>query len=169
MAERSSIWVAILFSIYSCSSKNNKDLTYQQLPSDVKAKFQYVYNHYEPPKVNSGGDTIDWYLPPFSECYNLNKNCNCEIESRGGILRNPFFVIKSCNKKVKISWEVLERVFIIKNDSIYYPYHTEKVKYEDVNNGEEFDQVVGGTLTVGKPRSFNIKIDTMGFYVQKME
>ncbi|MGC4128716.1 MAG: hypothetical protein QM564_03985 [Bergeyella sp.] len=143
-------YVAIFF-IYSCSSNNKKELTYQQLPFDIKTKFQYVYDYYESPKLDMKGDTIDWYMPPFSECYNLNKTCNCEIESGGGVIRNPFFMIKSCNKKVKISWEILQRVFIIKNDSIYFPNSKDAI------------------ITAGKPRSFNIKIDTIKFYVQKME
>jgi len=161
--------VVLLLFLYGCSSNDKKSITYQQLPSDVKAKFQYTYNYWEPPEVNAKGDTVSLYTPKFSECYDLDKNCNCVIESKGGIFRNPFFVLKSCDyKNIKISWEVLERVFIIKNDSVYYPYQIRKVKYNDVNNGEEFDQVIGGLVTSGKSRSYNVKIDTLKFIVEKM-
>lgn len=166
---KSLMYIITVFFAFSCNSESIvENVSFKKLPSDVREKFNYVYNYYEPPKVNAKGDTIT-YMAPFSECYSLNKNCSCKIESKGGIVRNPFFIIKSCSKEIKISWEVLERVFIIKNDSIYYPYHTYKIKYEDVNNGKEFDQVVGGHTTMDKPRSYNVKIDTLNFRVQKMD
>lgn len=142
--------IAILF-ICNCSSTDKDNLTYRKLPSDVRTEFNNIYDYYEHPKINSAGDTIDWYMAPFAECRNLKKNCNCEIESKGGIVRNPFLIINSCNRKAIISWEILQRVFVIKNDSIYFP------------NSKE------ASTTAGKARSFNIKIDTVGFYVQKMQ
>lgn len=140
----------VIFFIYGCSSNENRILTYKQLPPDVRDKFEYVYNYKEAPKVNVKGDTIDWYSPPFAECYNLNKSCHCEIESNGGLIDNPYFSIKSCGKKIDISWKVLQRVFIIKNDSIYFPNSR------------------NAATSTGESRSFDIKIDTLNFTAQKI-
>lgn len=80
------------------------------------------------------------------------------------MIRKPFFLLSSCEVKIKISWKVLERVFIIKNDSIYYPYHTRNAFYKN----SEFDQVGGGFTTSDEPRSANIKIDVLNFAVEKI-
>lgn len=125
------------------------EITNQELPSDVRNKFKEVYNYKEPPKISSKGDTL-WYSPPFVECYNMNKDCPCKIESKGGIIRDAFFVFTSCTKTKKISWGILQRVFIIKNDSIYYPWSTTAV------------------TETGESRSTLIKIDTLKFRVEKM-
>lgn len=124
------------------------EITYQELPSDVRNKFKEVYNYKEPPKIENGIE--DSYMPPFKDCYSMNKDCPCKVKSKGGIIRDAFFVITACDKTKKMSWAILERVFIIKNDSIYYPWST------------------SGVTTAGKPRSFNIKIDTIKFRVEKM-
>ena len=124
------------------------EITYQELPSDVRNKFKEVYNYKEPPKIVNG--LKDSYMAPFVECYNMNKDCPCKIESKGGIIRDAFFVFTSCTKTKKISWGILQRVFIIKNDSIYYPWSTS-----------------AGTRT-GEARAFHVKIDTLKFRVEKM-
>ena len=143
------LYLIIIITLTSCTTKPRKKLSFDELPFDVRNKFHSVYNYKEPPTINGQGDTVTWYSPPFSECYNLNYGCGCEIGSEGGILRNPKFVISSCNKTIKISWEVLQRVFIIKNDNIYFPAAKD------------------GILTTGEARAFNMKIDTVDFYVQK--
>lgn len=125
------------------------EVAYQKLPSDVKVKFQEIYNYKEPPKISSKGDTV-WYSPDFVECYNLNKNCPCEIQFKGGIVRDAFFVITSGGKTKKMSWAILQRVFIIKNDSIYYPWST------------------SAGIEAGEARSSLIKIDTLKFRIEKM-
>lgn len=144
--------IIIIPLIISCSVSDRPDLIlkYHELPLDVKNKFNYVYDYEELPKINSQGDTIDWYSPPFVECYNLSEECNCQVESKGGIIRNPFFYITSCDNKTKISWSILQRVFIIKNDTIYYAFSK------------------SASTTTGKPRSFNVKIDTLEFHLKKM-
>lgn len=124
------------------------EVTYQKLPSDVRSKFKEIYNYKGPPKIVNGEK--DSYMAPFVECYNLNKNCPCEIQSKGGIVRDAFFVITSCGKTKKMSWGILQRVFIIKNDSIYYPWSTSAV------------------TTSGESRSFDIKIDALKFRIEKM-
>jgi hypothetical protein len=129
---------------------NYKEVAYQELPSDVRKKFKEVYDYKEPPKISSKGDTV-WYSPPFVECYNIiDENCLCEIESKGGIVRDPFFVLISCDNTKKMSWAILQRVFIIKNDSIYYPWANS-----------------AGTRS-GESRSFHVKIDTLKFRIEKM-
>ncbi|WP_243348356.1 hypothetical protein [Parabacteroides sp. FAFU027] len=134
----------------SCSVKNDdyKEITYQELPSDVRKKFKEVYGYKEPPKIINGKRVT--YMPPFVECYNVDQNCTCRIKSKGGIIRDPYFVITSCKKTAKMSWAILQRVFIIKNDSIYYPWSND------------------GVTTSGEARSFDVLIDTLKFRVEKM-
>lgn len=143
--------IYLLFFLYSCSQPEKKEITYKDLPLDIKNTFENVYNYKTSPVVNTEGDTVDWYSPPFAECVDLKKNCKCIIESKGGIITNPYFVITSCGKKTEISWEILQRVFIIKNDSIYFP------------------NAKSAVTTTGESRAFNIKLDTINFYVQKMD
>lgn len=143
--------IIFLIFLYGCSQPERKVMAYTDLPSDVRNKFENVYHYKTPPVVNAEGDTVDWYSPPFAECFNLKKNCGCSVESKGGVVSNPYFVINSCGKESKVSWEVLQRVFIIKNDSIYFPNSASAV------------------TTTGESRSFNIKLDTVGFFVQKMD
>jgi len=146
-----SLLVFLLFCLCSCSQQERKKLAYRDLPSDVKDKFDAVYHYKTPPALNTEGDTVDWYSPPFAECFNLEKGCRCSVESKGGIISNPYLVIKSCGKESEISWEILQRVFIIKNDSIYFP------------------NAKSAVTTTGESRAFNVKLDTLRFYVQKMD
>ncbi|MDR2008021.1 MAG: hypothetical protein LBQ34_03500 [Alphaproteobacteria bacterium] len=140
----------VLWIFWPVRNDNYKEITYQELPSDIRKKFKEIYNYKEPPKVSETGD-ISWYSPPFSECYNMNTDCPCNIRSGGGIIRNPYFVLTSCGKKKKMTWGILERVFIIKNDSVYYPWNRS-----------------AGTET-GEARSFLVKIDTLKFRIEKMK
>lgn len=142
--------ICLLFFLYSCSQPEKKGITYKDLPLDVRNKFENVYHYKTPPVVNAEGDTVDWYSPPLAECYNLKKDCKCNVESKGGVITNPYFVITSCGKESEISWEILQRVFIIKNDSIYFP------------------NAKNAATTTGESRAFNIKLDTISFYVQEM-
>ncbi|SMP13292.1 hypothetical protein [Chryseobacterium profundimaris] len=142
--------IYLIVCLYSCSQPERKKITYRNLPSDVRAKFENVYHYKTPPVVNAEGDTVDWYSPPFAECFNLKNNCKCNVESKGGVISNPYFVITSCGKESEISWEILQRVFIIKNDSIYFP------------------NAKNAVTTTGESRAFNIKLDTISFYVQEM-
>ncbi len=139
--------IVILF--VSCNTEQTRKIKYEDLPNDVKNKFQNIYNYVESPKILSN-DTI-WYMPPFSECYNLNTNCDCKVYSQGGVIRDAFFLIESCNRRTKIPWDNLQRVFVIKNDSIYFPISQ------------------NGTTSAGKSRAYNIKIDTLKFTVKKMD
>lgn len=148
---RLSLTISLILFICSCSKPEIKEITYKDLPSDVRNKFENMYHYKTPPVVNAEGDTVEWYSPPFAECANLKKDCNCNVESKGGIISNPCFVINSCGKESEISWEVLQRVFIIKNDSIYFP------------------SAKSAVTTTGESRAFNIRLDTVGFYVQKMD
>lgn len=147
------VFLVILTLILSCGANDKPDLVlkYKELPLDVRNKFKYVYDYEELVKMNHQKDTIGWYSPPFAECYDLNRECECKLESKGGIIRNPFFSIESCDKSSKISWAILQRVFIIKNDTIYYPFSR------------------SASTTTGEPRSFNVKIDTLEFHGKKMK
>ncbi|MEW7280416.1 hypothetical protein ABW636_17630 [Aquimarina sp. 2201CG1-2-11] len=136
-------------SLFGCNEEEPIKLKFEELPIEVRNKFTTVYNYSESPKVNLDGDTI-LYTPPFVECHNLDSKYKCQIESKGGIIRNPFFIVKSDNKNAKIPWSVLERVFIIKNDSVYYPISK------------------GGIRQYGESRAKWIKIDTLKFESKKM-
>ena len=137
----------ISFLLISCDNEKPISLSFEELPSDVRIKFIEVYNT-EYPKITNVGDTLN--SPPFVECYNLNPSLNCKIDSEGGIISNPFFVFESDKRKTKISWAVLQRVFIIKNDTIYYPISK------------------SGLTQYRESRAKFVKIDTLTFESKKM-
>ncbi len=137
--------------LVSCGTKvEYKEIFYKDLPFEVRDKFIERYNYKEDPKTDKNGQ-IDYYSPPFAECYDLNLNCNCKLETVSNPLGTPKFIIESCNKNIEIPWSVFQRVFIIKGDSIFYPWATE------------------GTTSTGEARSYNIKIDTLKFRLEKMK
>jgi len=73
-------------------------LPFEDLPTGVRNKFISTYNYKESPRVNADGDTL-LYSPPFVECYNLKSKYACNVESKGGVIRNLFFEFESGNKK----------------------------------------------------------------------
>jgi len=118
------------FILFSCKNHNYKEISYKELPTDVRNKFDEIYN--------------------YVECYNVNSKFPCTVKSIGGLIMEPYFVINTNNYTAKMSWDILQRVFVIKNDSIYYPFSK------------------NGVTSSGKPRSYNIMIDTLRFRVEKM-
>ena len=61
------------------------------------------------------------------------------------------FTIYSNGKSIKLNLNILERVFIIKGDSIYYPISG------------------NGITTNGEPRSYHVKVDTLTFQASIMK
>jgi len=121
-------------------------LKFEDLPIDVQKKYKEVYNYCTIPIVN-GNDTIE-YMPPFIEAYNLNGD-SVIIDKSMNFLNNSFS-ISSNGKRITVSLSILERVFIIKNDSVYYPVSG------------------NGVTTYGEPRSYNVGVDTLLFQVSAM-
>jgi len=136
------------FILFSCKNHNYKEISYKELPTDVRNKFDEIYNYVEVTKRING--RLVTYMPPFVECYNVNSKFPCTVKSIGGLIMEPYFVINTNNYTAKMSWDILQRVFVIKNDSIYYPFSK------------------NGVTSSGKPRSYNIMIDTLRFRVEKM-
>ncbi|AMO20697.1 hypothetical protein [Flavobacterium columnare] len=86
----------------------------------------------------------------------MNQKYKCSLEYKYHnllitVLVPQRFVITSKNKDIEIPYGTLERVFVIKNDSLYYPF-----------------TLNGGMTGMGEPRSNYIKIDTVMFRVKKM-
>ncbi len=144
------IYLFALIVFISCN-EGDKDFVekkFDELPNDVQVKFNEIYNYVDLKDPN--------YLPPFSECKNVNTKYKCKV---GYKYHNPFvtifipqkFVIISNNKATEIPYGTLERVFVVKNDSVYYPF--------------TFN---GGMTAMGEPRSNYIKINTVMFRVKKM-
>lgn len=136
-----------IFLLFFISCKENPFvpdtiLEFDKLPSNVRLRFKEIYEFCD----SNDGDYE--YSAPFVECYNISKDCECKIYKKGGVLQNPYFLLESCENTVKIPWTILQRVFIIKGDSLYYPI----AKYS--------------STTYGKPRSYNILIDTLSFGVK---
>ena len=144
------IIVACLSSVLAgCSNKSQssaKTLGFEDLPIDVRLKFKQVYN-YCPPTFN-GSDTIE-YMPPFIEAYNMNGDT--AIIKMSKMLFSNSFTIYSNGKSIKLNLNILERVFIIKGDSIYYPISG------------------NGITTYGEPRSYHVKVDTLTFQASIMK
>jgi hypothetical protein len=144
------IYLSALIFLISCNEgdKDFAEKKFNELPSDVQVKFNEIYNYTDLRNPN--------YLPPFSECKNVNTKYKCKV---GYKYHNPFvtifipqkFVIISNNKATEIPYGTLERVFVVKNDSVYYPF--------------TFN---GGMTAMGEPRSNYIKIDTVMIRVKKM-
>ena len=139
-----------LIVLISCNEgdQNFVEKKFDELPNDVQIKFKETYNYVNFKDPN--------YLPPFSECKNVNVKNKCKVDykyhnSLVTVFIPQKFVITSNNKVVEIPYSALERVFIIKNDSVYYPF--------------TFN---GGMTAMGEPRSNYIKIDTVMFRAKKM-
>lgn len=133
-----------------CSNKSKSPvqiLSLEDLPIDVSLKFKDVYNYCPPPVIN-GSDTIE-YMPPFIEAYNMNGD-TVSIKSSKMMFSNSF-TISSNGKRIKLDLNILERVFIIKGDSIYYPISG------------------NGITTCGEPRSSTVNVDTLLFQVSIMK
>jgi hypothetical protein len=144
------IYLTALIVLISCN-EGDKDFVekkFNELPNDVQVKFNEIYNYVDLKAPN--------YLPSFSECKNVNTKYKCKVEYK---YNNPLvtvfipqkFVITSNSKETEIPYGTLERVFVVKNDSVYYPF--------------TFN---GGMTAMGEPRSNYIKIDTVMFRVKKM-
>lgn len=137
----------VMFQYYK-SPDYDRIINYEQLPADVQEKFKSVYDFCEPTII--GNDTIP-YFPEFVEVHNLNGD---SVAIKKSILA-PFgfgntFYIHSGGKKFETGFYIIERVYIIKNDSIYFPI-----------NGE-------GISCTGVPRSEYVRIDTLKFAACKM-
>jgi hypothetical protein len=137
-----------IFILVGCRNHNYKEISYKELPTNVRNKFIEIYDYVEAPKRVNG--RLVTYMPPFVECYNVDNKFPCTIKSIGGLIREPYFIINTNNYTAKMSWDILQRVFVVKNDSIYYPFSKT------------------GVTSSGKPRSYNIMIDTLKFRVEKM-
>lgn len=55
-------------------------------------------------------------MPPFIEAYNMNGE-SVDINMSNNIFSNSF-IISSNGKRIKLNMNILERVFIIKGDTI---------------------------------------------------
>lgn len=135
--------------LIGCSNKSrfsDQTLGFKDLPADVRLKFKQVYNYCPAPTFN-GSDTIE-YMPPFIEAHNMNGDT--VIVKWSHMIFSNSFIISSNGKRIKLNLNILERVFIIKDDSIYYPISG------------------NGITTSGKPRSSNVKVDTLMFQVSIM-
>lgn len=144
------IIMCLSFLLTGCSNKSKspvRTLSFEDLPIDVRLKFKDVYNYCPPPVIN-GSDTIE-YMPPFIEAYNMNGD-TVSIKSSKMMFSNSF-TISSNGKRIKLDLNILERVFIIKGDSIYYPISG------------------NGITTNGKPRSSTVNVDTLLFQVSIMK
>ncbi len=144
------IIMCLSFLLTGCSNKSkspDQTLCFEDLPIDVRLKFKQVYN-YCPPPVIKGSDTIE-YMPPFIEAYNMNGD-TVSIKSSKMMFSNSF-TISSNGKRIKLDLNILERVFIIKGDSIYYPISG------------------NGITTCGEPRSSTVNVDTLLFQVSIMK
>lgn len=139
-----------LFHLISCQEGDSDfiEMKFLQLPKDVQLKFNELYNYVDKNNPN--------YLPPFSECANINSKYDCKVEYK---YHNPFltvfipqkFIISSNNRQTEIPFGTLERVFVVKNDFVYYPF--------------TFN---GGMTAMGESRSAYIKLDTVTFRAKKM-
>lgn len=133
-----------------CSNKaqySGQTLRYEDLPADIRLKFKQVYN-YCPAPTFKGSDTIE-YMSPFIEAHNMNGDT--VIIKKSDMIFSNSFTICSNGKRMKFDLSILERVFIIKDDSIYYPISG------------------NGITTSGEPRSSNVKVDTLLFQVSIMK
>lgn len=140
------IATCLSFLLTGCSNKSKSSvltLSFKDLPIDVRLKFKDVYNYCLPPVI-IGSDTIE-YMPPFIEAYNMNGD-TVSIKPSKMMFSNSF-TISSNGKRIKLDLNILERVFIIKGDSIYYPISG------------------NGVTTCGKPRSSTVNVDTLLFQV----
>lgn len=144
------ICILVLFALFSCNEGDSDfvEINFNELPKDVQYKFNEIYNYND--KTNTS------YLPPFSECANVDSKCDCIIEYKYNSIITLFipqkFVVSTCEKTASIPFSILEPVFVVKNDSVYYPF-----------------TLNGGATTAGEARSFNIKIDTLKFHIKKMK
>ncbi|WP_428223443.1 hypothetical protein [Flavobacterium sp.] len=139
-----------LFHLLSCQEGDSDfaEMEFIRLPKEVQAEFNKLYDYVNRNNTN--------YLPPFSECANINAKGDCKVEYK---YHNPFltvfipqkFIISSNKRKAEIPFGTLERIFVIKNDSVYYPF-----------------TLNGGMTAMGEPRSRYIKIDTVMFRAKKM-
>lgn len=126
---------------------SDRKLSFEELPIDVREKFKEVYNYCPPPTFN-GTDTIE-YMPPFVEAHNLNGD-SVVINPHIFVFSNSFTIISS-GKQIESSFDIIERVFIIKGDSIYYPISG------------------NGITSYGEPRSNYVDVDTLMFQVSIMK
>lgn len=140
------LWACILVFSLNDTPSSGSIRRFEDLPTDVKKKFKDVYNYCAPP-VFDGEDTI-FYFPPYFEAYNLNGD-SVEIKPSIIMFDNSYIII-SDGKAIKLTLDILEHVFIIKDDSIYYP-------------------VSGNGITAeGKPLSYFVDIDTLLFQASAM-
>lgn len=113
------------------------------MPESVKVTFDSIYSK----KYKNS-------MAPFVECKNIDLNCKCDAKGKYNNLITLFLpqqtTIKTCNNKFHISWDYLERVYVVDGNYIYFPnVHVE-------NGGLS-------TLEYGEPRSKYLKIDTLTF------
>lgn len=144
MKMRTIIVICLSALFIGCSNKHqlsDKRLSFYELPIDVRENFERIYSYCPLPVLN-GCDTIE-YMPPFIEAYNMNGE-SVDINMSNNIFSNSF-TISSNGKRIKLNMNILERVFIIKGDTIYYPISG------------------NGLVTYGKPRSCNVDVDTLIF------
>lgn len=130
--------------LIGCSNKlrlSDNIISFENLPNDVRIKFKEIYNYCSLPTIN-GKDTIE-YMPPFIEAYNMNGD-TVIIDMSNDLFDNSF-TIRSNGKRIKLYLNILERVFVIKNDTIYYPVSG------------------NGITTYGEPRASNVDVDTLMF------
>jgi hypothetical protein len=141
------------YNIFDNKEDEYKELTYKTLPLEVKLKFDEVYNLTPSFTIDKNQDTV-FNMPPNEECYSIEKTCNCKIDYKhkflfSNLLFPQKFSISSCQKKFEIPYFILQRIFVIKNDSLYYPY------------------APNGVLTLGEPLSNNIDIKNIKFHAIK--
>jgi len=141
------IYLGIL--LMGCSNKplfSDSVIDFENMPIDVRIKFKEAYNYCSRPYIN-GNDTI-LYMPPFIEAYNVNGD-SVMIDMPKNLFNNSF-KIHSNGKCITLKLNILERVFIIKNDTVYYPVSG------------------NGIVEYGKPRSFRVDVDTLAFQMSVM-
>jgi hypothetical protein len=141
------------YNIFDNKEDNYKELTYSKLPKEVQLKFDEIYNFVPPIEIEKTGDTI-FNMPPNEECFNVNKSCNCKLDYKHKFfLSNLFFpqkfTIDACGKNFEVPYFILQRIFVVKNDSLYYPYTD------------------SGTLSLGEPLSNDINIKYVKFHAIK--
>lgn len=142
------IYLSVL--LIGCSNKprfSDSMINFENLPIDVRIKFKEVYNYCSRPYIN-GNDTIQ-YMPPFIEAYNMNGD-SVIIDMSNNLFNNSF-TIRSNGKCITLNLKILERVFIIKDDTIYYPVSG------------------NGIVEYGEPRSSIVDVDTLMFQVSVMK
>jgi len=113
-----------------------ESMSYNSLPKAVRKSFDSIYN--------KRYDGI-----PKNEFFSLNKGEKCFVKKLGlrFHLTREYELYTNRDRRTKISSLYFQKVFIIKGDTLFFPDSYKKY----------------GTLTGDKPRSYNIKIDTIMF------